>query len=190
MIDLQPLAQPVGREVSSGIPRQRQGFGDGGAEQRVAKRIQYQGQCAFGDVMVLVADGEFPDQPADRFEDRVQCIAIARQDHPGRERSGALLAKRVEGLVDDVARVGLAPARSLDGFGNAARHPFRNRSGELGLEPGGGSEMVQEIGMRSADFRRDGLQSYRLWTLGKQQPPRGFQRDGPALFGVQAFTDC
>ncbi len=48
--------------------------------------------------------------------------------------------------------------------------------------------MMEKIGMRPADLRRDGLQGHGLRALLKQQRSRGFQCGGAALFGVQAFA--
>ena len=88
-----------------------------------------------------MADAELGDEAVDRIEDRVQRVAVAGEDHPGGKRAGAFAAERVEGLIDDVAGVGLAGARAFDGFARwsvtesaidrasvapAARRPIRN----------------------------------------------------------------
>ena len=119
-----------------------------------------------GHVVLLVADAQLGDQAVERIEDRVQGVAVAGEDHPRGERSGAFPAERVEGLVDDVAGVGLAGPRELHRFGDARRHRFGDRPGQLGLQPGGRAEMVEEIGVRAADLRRHGLERYRLRALG------------------------
>ena len=117
--------------------------------------------------MILMADAELGDETADRIEDRVQRVAVAGEDHPGGERSGAFLAERVEGPVDDIARVGLAGPRALDRFGDAGRDRIGDRAGKLALKPGGRAEMMEQIGVGPADLRRDGLQRHRRRAVGR-----------------------
>ena len=52
MVDLKPLPQPVGRQVASRVPWQRERFCNRCSEQRIAKRIQNERQRAFGDMVV------------------------------------------------------------------------------------------------------------------------------------------
>src|SRR5205823_14968708 len=119
---------------------------------------------------------------------RVQGVTVAGEDHPRGERSSAFAAEGVEGLVDDIARVGLAGPREFDGPGNARRHRFGDGAGELGLQPGGRAEMVEQIGVGEADLRRDGLQRDGLWALAKQELTSGLDRGGPARFRAEALA--
>ena len=80
------------------------------AKQRIAECGKHQPQGRVVDGPVLMAVAELVDQPVDGVEDRVEGVAVAGQDHPGGERSGAFLVEGVEGAVDDLARVGLALA--------------------------------------------------------------------------------
>ena len=115
-------------------------------------------------------------------------VAIAGDDHPGGERAGALLAERIEALVDDHAGVGLAGAGALDRFGNALVDRIRDRLRKLALKPGGGAEMVEQVGVGAADLRGDRLQGHRLRPLVEQQLARRGEGGGAAFFGGQART--
>jgi hypothetical protein len=48
--------------------------------------------------------------------------------------------------------------------------------------------MVEQIGVRAVNFRRDGLQRDRLGSVPQQKTPRGLQRGGPAFFGAETFA--
>jgi hypothetical protein len=61
-------------------------------------------------------------------------------------------------------------------------------AGELGLQAGGGAEMVKEVGVCLADPRCDRLQRHRLRAGFEQQRPRRFQGGGAAFFWAEAFT--
>ncbi len=107
--------------------------------------------------------GDLVDQAMDRLEDRVQCVLVSVEDHPARQGAGAFLAECVEGQVDDLARIMVAgharaapraPISGSDGFGDVG--------GERLLQPGGRTEMVEEIGVGPADPRRNRLQRDRL----------------------------
>ena len=151
------MAQTLGSEFSGGITGQAEGFGDRRAEKRVAKRVQDQRQRAFGDVVIFVPDGQLRDQVADRIEDWIKSVAIAREDHPGRKRARALPAECVEALIDDYASIGFASPRPLDRLGDAGRHRIGDRLRQLALEAGGRAEMMEEVGVRAPDPRRYGL---------------------------------
>ena len=138
--------------------------------------------------MLLVAHAQLGDESADRIEDRVERVAVAGQDHPRGQGARAFPVERVEGAVDDLAHVPFAGARAFDRLGDAAGDAIGDRSGELRLKPGGGSEMVEQVGVRAADLGSDRLQGHRLRTLLEQQLPRGLQRGGAAFLRVQAFT--
>ena len=114
-------------------------------------------------------------------------VAVAGQDHPGGKRSRTLAVEGVERAVDDLADVALADAGAFDGLGDAPGDAVRDGSGKLRLEPGGRAEMVEQVGVGPADLRGDGLERDGLWALLEQQLARGFERDGAALFGVEAF---
>jgi hypothetical protein len=46
--------------------------------------------------------------------------------------------------------------------------------------------MVQQIGVRPADLRRDGLERYGLGPLCQEQLARRGKRGGPTFFGAEA----
>jgi hypothetical protein len=118
--------------------------------------------------MLLVADGQLGDEAADRIEDRVEGVAVTGEDHPGGERAGAFTPENIEGLVDDITRIGLAGASALDRLGDAGGDRIGDRAGKLALEPGGGAEMVEQIGVGAADLSGYGLQGDRLRALREQ----------------------
>jgi hypothetical protein len=182
-------------EVVSGdfaclVAREAEGGGHRRAEQRIAERVEDQRERVLGHVMLLVADGELGNQPADRIEDRVERVAIAGQDHPCGQRAGAFPVEHVEGAVDDLARVGLPCAGLLDRLGDARGDGLGDRPRKLALKPGGGAEMVQQIGMGAADLGGDGLQRDRLRPGRKQEPPSGRDCGRAALFGAQSLSAC
>ena len=180
------MAEPLGGKLARRISRQIECFGDRGSKQRVAERVQHQGQGAFGDVMCFVADRQLSHQRSDRIEDGVQGIAVAGDDHPGGEGAGALLAERIETLVDDHSRVRLAGPRALDRVGDIRRDRIRDRPRKLALKACSRAEMVEQIGMGSADLGRNGLERNRLWPLIDQQFARRRERGGAAFFRGQA----
>src|SRR4051794_26153635 len=61
MVQLEPLAQPIGGEIAGGVAGKTQRLGDGCAKQRIAERIQDKRERALGDMMLLVSDGELRD---------------------------------------------------------------------------------------------------------------------------------
>ncbi len=65
-----------------------------------------------------------------------------------------------------------------------------DRPGKLALEPGGGAEMMEQIGVRSADFRGDRFQRDRLRAIGKQEPARRLDGGGSAFFRAQSLASC
>ena len=79
-------------------------------------------------------------------------------------------------------------ARPLDRLGDPVRDVARDRPRQLRLEARRRAEMMKEIGMSPADLTRDRLQRHRLRPLLDQQPASGVERDGTALFGVQALA--
>ena len=50
--------------------------------------------------------------------------------------------------------------------------------------------MMEEVGMRAADFRRYRFQRDRLRAVGEEQPARRLDRGGAAFFGAQSFAAC
>lgn len=105
-------------------------------------------------MLFVVTDCELRDEAADRIENWVQSVPVSRQDHPCCQRSCTFLAEGVETLVDDHPGIRLPGTRSLHGLGDAAVHRVRNRFDERPLETGSRPEMVKQVGMGSADFRR------------------------------------
>ena len=178
----------VRRDPPSGVALQTKGTGDRLPQKSVAKRREYQPQGAFGNMMFLVADPELSDEAADGVQDGIERIAIPGQNHPGSERSRTLAIEGIERAVDDFADVPFAGACALHRLGDAAGDAMGDGQSELGLETGGRSEMVKQVGVGPADLRGDRLQRHGLWALVEQQLTRSFQRGGSALFGVQAFT--
>src|SRR6476619_1025914 len=65
MVDPEALRQAVGGKLTRGIVRQAERVGDRRAEQGIAERVQDESERAFGDMMVLVADGQLGDEGAD-----------------------------------------------------------------------------------------------------------------------------
>src|SRR3954447_24122426 len=96
MVQLEPLAQPIGGEIAGGVAGETQRLGDGCAKQRIAERIQDKRERALGNMMLLMTDSELRYQRAEGVEDRIERVPIAGEDHPGGERAGAFLAERVE----------------------------------------------------------------------------------------------
>jgi len=172
MLRLKPVTQALRSQLTRAVPRKSERVSDRRAKQGIAQRIQHQRKRAFRDVMFLVPNGELGNERSDRIENRVQGIPITGEYHPGGERSRAFLAERVEALIDNHPRVGLARARPLDRFGNAAVHRIGDRFCELALQAGCGAEMVEKICVCAVDFAGNGLQGHSLWALFEQQPPR------------------
>jgi hypothetical protein len=112
-----------------------------------------------------MADAELGDEPVDRVEDWVERVTVAAEDHPGGERAGALPPKCVETLVDNHSSIRLPRTGALDRVGDALSDRISDRSGKIALEPGGRTEMVEQIGMGATNLARDRLQSYRLRAL-------------------------
>lgn len=178
----------LGGELPGGVAVHRQGIGDRGAEQGIAECGEDQPERRLADVMLLVTDAELGDERPDRFEDRVQRVPIAGQDHPGGERPGSFSIEGIEGAVDDFAGFRLAGTGAGDGLGDASGDPLGDRAGKLRLESGGGPEMVKEVGVRSSDLGGNRLQGHGLRALFEQQLPSGLQCGGPAFPGVEAFA--
>ena len=139
-------------------------------------------------MMLFVTDAQLGDERPDRLEDRVERVAVAREDHPGGECARSLAIEGVECPVDHFAGIRLVSAGTTDGFSDADGNSIGNRSGKLSLQSGRRPEMMEKVGMGAADLRGDGLESHGLRTLFEQQQPRRLQGDGTALFGVKAFS--
>jgi hypothetical protein len=69
------------------------------------------------------------------------------------------------------------------------RNLLGHGAGELRLQAGGRSEMVEQVGVGLADFRRHRLQRHRLRPLFDQQAARGIERGGAAFLRAEALTD-
>lgn len=108
-------------------------------------------------MMSFVADRELGHERANGIEDGIERIPIARENHPGSERTRAFLAEGVEALVYDDPRVGLARACPFDGIGDASVDGIGDRLGKFALEAGSRAEMVEEVRVRSSDLGGDGL---------------------------------
>ena len=128
---------------------------------------------------------EILNQIVDRGEDRIQRIFIAAEDHPAGQRARAVLAERIEGEIHDfggILRLARANHRFLDRGDDAGGHVFDQRL----LQPLGGSEMMQEIGVGAADPRAHGLQRHRLRADLDQQLAGRLHRGGARFFGAEA----
>src|SRR5690242_9532459 len=107
-IELEPVAEASGCKLPSAVARHPQRFRDRSSEKRIAERVEDKRERALGDLVFFVADAQLSDEPADRFEDRVERVAVAREDHPRGKRAGPFAVEHVERAIDDVARVRLA----------------------------------------------------------------------------------
>ena len=67
VIGLEPRAQPVGGKLARGVVGKAERIGDRRAEQRIAERVQDQGEGALRDMMLFVANAQLRDQVADRI---------------------------------------------------------------------------------------------------------------------------
>ena len=188
MLRFEAVAKALGGELARGIAGKTERKRDFRAEERIAERIQHEREGAFGDVALVMADRKLRDEAVDRIEDRVQRVAIAAEDHPGGQRSGTLAAERIEALIDNHPRVSFTGACAFDRFGDALCNGVGDRPRELALEPGGGAEMMKQIGVSPADLRSDRLQGHGLRPPLNQQLARGGERQGTALFGAEAGT--
>ena len=186
MIDRQPLAEAFGGELAGRVARQTKSIGDGLTEEGIAQCTQHDAKGASSHLVILVADAELGDEGLQGFEDRVQRIAIAGEDHPGGERTGAFAPEGVEGLVDDIARVGLASSGPLDGSGDARGDRVRDGPGKRALQPRRRAEMVEQVGVSAADLGSHGLQGDRLRPTFEQKPARRIDRGGTAFFRAKA----
>jgi len=143
MVQLEPLAEAVGGELPGSISREAQSLGDRPAQQRIAERVQHHRKRTLGDMMFLMADGQLRNERLKRIEYRIESVAIAGEDHPSGEGAGAFAPERVEGLVDDVARIRLTGTRSFDRFGDVSRDGVGDGAGERPLKIGSGAEVME-----------------------------------------------
>lgn len=182
-------SEPVGSDRAGSVAVEAEGSGDRCAEQGITERGEDEPEGGFANVMRLMAAGaKLGDEAPQSLEDRIERVAVAGEDHPGGERSRSLAVEGIERAVDDLAGVGLVQPSPLDGIGDAGCNALGDGPDELRLQAGCRSEMVEQIGMRPPDLRRHRFQRDRLRALFKEQAARGFERGGPALFGVKAFA--
>ena len=151
-IEFEAGAQAIGGELAGRFSAKAQGLGNGPSEQRIAERAENQCQCRLGDLVVLVSGRELGYEIVDRFQDRVQGITVAGEDHPRGKSAGTFAVEGIKGHVHDIARVGLAGPSALHGFGDALRHTIGDGARKFPLETGSGAEMVEEVGVRPSDF--------------------------------------
>ena len=180
-------AQAFGGEVARGVPGQAERLCDRLAQQRVAERGEHQPERTLRHVVLLMPAGELVDKAPDGVEDRVQSVSIAAENHPRRQRASAFAPERVERAVDDLARVSLAAPGELDRLADMSRDLFSHGAGEFRLEARSRAEMVEEVGVRLANFGRNRLQRYRLRPLLNQQAARSFERRGAAFLRREAL---
>jgi hypothetical protein len=60
---------------------------------------------------VVMALAELIDQDVDRFQDGIERVAVARQDHPGGQCAGAARAEHVE-VRSTISRASVSPRRA------------------------------------------------------------------------------
>ena len=188
MVDCDPLPEALGSELAGGVAREAKRVCNGRAEERIAERAQHEPERTPRDLMVFVPDAQLGHQRLKRLQDRVERVAIAGEDHPGGERPGSLAPEGVERLVDDVAGVGFPPAGALDGSGNSSSDGICDRASKGALQAGGRAEMMQQVGMGTADLSGDCLQRDGLRPSFEQKPARGLDRGGTALFRAEASS--
>ena len=121
-------AEAVGSKRPGRVALEPESFGNRSAEEGIAERCQDQAERRFRHSMLLMIEGQLIDQRPDRLEDWVERVAVAGEDHPRREGASALLAERVESLVDDLAGVDLAGAGKLDASADASSDIIGDRS--------------------------------------------------------------
>src|SRR3954452_23533369 len=74
MVQLEPLAQPIGGEVAGGVSGETQRLGHGCAKKGIAERAQDKRERALGDMRLLMTDGELRYQRAEGVEDRIERV--------------------------------------------------------------------------------------------------------------------
>src|SRR4051812_47984879 len=104
--------QLAGRDLPCLVAGGAERLGHGRAGRRTPGGGEAQPQRRLLHRPVLMALAELVDEAVNRVEYRVEGVAIAGEDHPGGERAGAFLPERLEGAVDDLARIGLALPRA------------------------------------------------------------------------------
>ena len=179
-LSLKPPRCDAPRRVSL----QPERVGNGSAQEGIAERGEHQPGRGFADVMLLMADTQLRDEGTDRFQDRVERIAVARDDHPCCERAGTLPIEGVEGSIHDLAGIGFMRSGTADGFRDAVGNPVGDGARELCLKASGRSEVMEQVCVGTPDLRSDGLQGHRLRALFEQQQSCRFECRGPAFFGV------
>ena len=173
------------RAISRALPRSRPSApAISGAEQRIAGGEQHQPERGFVHRPVLMALAQLVDQLVDRVEYRVQRLAIAGKDHPGRERAAALAAEGVEGAVDDLDRIGLmgagahAPPAAMPATTRSEISPA-SAACSPAAEPKWWSRLAWVLPISAAT-------AFSVTACGPlldQQPPRRLQRDRAAFSG-------
>ena len=136
----------------------------------------------------MVRVRELIDEPVDCLEDRGELREVAAQRHPRAERADTLLGERIEGLVDDRARIGLAAPHAQHGLADLARDMLADGARKLRLEAMRRAEMMKHIGMGSPDPRRDRRECHGLGALFDQDRAGGSQCLLPAFLLRQSFA--
>jgi hypothetical protein len=139
-------------------------------------------------VVIFMVAAQLPNHSAKRIEDRVKGVAVARQDHPCRKRTGALSVEGVERQINDFTRIAFALAGTFDRFGNAAGDPVGDHPGKRRLKPCRRPEVVKQIGVGAANAAGNCLQRDRNWSGLDQKRSCGFKRGGTAMLGRVAPT--
>lgn len=190
MVEFEAGPQALGRELAGRFAAKTQSLGDGSAEERVAESVEDQRQGRLGDLVIFMARAQLGNEVVDRFEDRVQGIAIAGEDHPRGKSAGAFAVEGIEGHVHDIARVRLAGACTLDGDRDTFGDGVGDCPDKFSLEAGGGPEMMKEVGVGPADFGSDGFKGDGLGTVGEKESPSRLDRGRAALLRAQSCASC
>lgn len=149
--------QAIRGERSRAVRRKSKRVGDGLPQKRVANRIEDEAKRRFRDMVVFVADGQLRNQVADGDQDRIESIAVAGKNHPGRERPRALAPEGVIDSIDDRSRVASTVAGAIHLFGDRTHDRFRDGVGQCALKARSGPEMMEQIGVSSTDLGRNRL---------------------------------
>src|SRR6188472_3779111 len=89
----------VGRDRSCRIPRQAERLCNLPAKQRISESGEDEPQCRLGHMALVAPHAELCNQGANGLEDRIESLAVAREDHPGGKRARALPVEGIERAV-------------------------------------------------------------------------------------------
>src|SRR5690606_9072195 len=124
----------------------------------------------------------------DRLDDRIERALVTRKKHPACKRPATLAIEGVERQIDNLSgRTHPGPRRA-----RCIADRFADRRGQMRgerfLQLGRRAEVVQEVGMRTADTGGDGLECYRLGPSLQQEGPCGLHCRSATLLGRQSLS--